>query len=453
MNNVLKWKPSFFNVTLRRDGKCVIFNSVTAQMIELAEGQWEILEDCFSQTAQTGRCANENMLRYLIALGFVVPEGEDEYQREHAKFLATRSSRRKLLLTIVPTMACNLRCTYCFQQNIPRGKWMKPDVQRALVEFVRRKAEGSRQLVVQWFGGEPLLTYDIIISLSEEFQRICKEYDIAYHSEMLTNGTLLTSKIIDSFPRISLRVIQISLDGKPSTYAQRKQVSLGRAEAFYGFLVEHAQSIVDATGSVTIRINVDRDNADEGKEVVWLFKKHGVNDPRIDFRLGFLNTSRGIIDCIPHDCFSHAEFANLELDFRRFLANEGYMVYGMPQPKDYPCTAVVRNSYTVDPDGRIGKCVPAIGSEQSVFSQLYPDDLTHTLIETSSRKVPYEQLDPFESQACRNCRLLPVCLGSCPKMHEVNGTFVCSMKEGLADKLAFSIGFHKARIGDGKGAA
>lgn len=447
MQNLQKGKPSVFNSILSQQGKGLLFNSVSSQILELSERQLETIQRCFCQIERSGYCKNTELLHGLISLGFVVPRDEDEYRRERQRFLATRSSKDKFLLTIAPTMACNLRCSYCFQQGLIRNRSMSPDIQRGLVEFVRQKIEGSKLLMVQWFGGEPLIAYETILSLSDAFQEMCDELGMTYYAEMLTNGTLLTSKIIESFARISLKAIQIPLDGKPETYAKRKQVPLDQAEAFYRFMVEHIQSIVDTIGSVTIRINVDRNNAGEGKQVVALFKKHGIMDPRIDFRLGFINTSRGIIDCVPHDCFSHTEFADLEQEFREFLAEEGYMVYGMLEPLDYPCIAALQNAYTVDPQGRIGKCIPATGIQQSVFSCIYPNDIQRTLRETSLRDAPYSQFDPFDCQACRGCKLLPVCLGSCPKMHEPGGTFVCAKKEGLVDKLAFYQQFQKSRAG------
>lgn len=438
MPEVQKWKPSFFNVSLERNGKRLIFSGSTARMIELNGRQAQFLEDGLVQIERCGQCANEALLQCLISLGFVVPEDENEYERERIRFQTAKASRETLRVTIAPTMVCNLRCSYCFQQNLARSKCMKPDLQQGVIDFVRRKLEeGSRRLVVQWFGGEPLLAYKQIVAMSAEFQSICVERGIAYNSEMLTNGTLLTTEMIDSFRQIALKAIQIPLDGSVCTYARRKNVTVERANGFHHFLIEHMQSLVDVTGSVTIRVNVDRDNPDAGKDVVRMFKDHGVVDPRIDFRLGFLNTSRGVIDCIPHDCFSPAQFSDVEVDFMHFLAKEGYRVYGSPWKRNFPCAAAVSHSYTIDPEGRIGKCVPAIGTEESVFSRIYPHDIGRTLLETSLAEVPYGKFDPFSSGACQNCKLLPVCLGSCPKMHEPGRTLMCSMKEGLLDRLRF----------------
>ncbi|MBL4613920.1 MAG: radical SAM protein [Magnetovibrio sp.] len=405
----------------------------------------EIIEDCLHSLKRTGQYDNTELLEGLVALGFVVSQDVDEFHREHERFGDILSGQEKLMLTIAPTMACNMRCSYCFQRDTPKTKIMSEDMQDGIIEFVRRKAKHSKHLVVQWFGGEPLIAYDAIVRMSKAFKDICQSLDLDYHAEMLTNGMHLTPDRVMSLSSLGVRAIQISLDGVPATYAMRREMPLQRAENFYKFLMDHMQAIVDATGSVTIRINVDRENIDEAKNVVDMFKRHGIIDQRLDFRLGFLNTSRGMVDCIPHDCFSNSEFAQEEHEFRKYLDEQGYMVFGLPKKRDYPCSAVLRNSYTIDPNGGIGKCVPATGTDQSMYAYIYPDDMERTLQEVDAVDVPYGSFDPYGSNSCSNCRLMPVCLGSCPKLHEGKHAFSCSMKEGLERKMGFYNDFHTQR--------
>jgi uncharacterized protein len=304
----------------------------------------------------------------------------------------------------------------------------------------------SKQLVIQWFGGEPLIAYGAIVSMTKAFKAICAENGIDYYAEMLTNGILLTPERVAALPTLDIKALQISLDGTPETYAKRREVALPKAEAYYRFLGENLQAIVDATGSVTVRINVDKENVEEARHVVRFFKDHGVVDQRIDFRLGFINISRGLVDCVPHDCFTNTEFAEEELAFRHFLADQGYMVFGMSQPKNYPCTAILRNAYTIDPNGNVGKCIPAVGTTQSVFARILPDDMEKTLVDTAATDVPYGLFNPFRSRGCEGCKLMPVCLGSCPKHHVNDERIVdCSMREGLNGKMAFYNRFHKQR--------
>ena len=58
------------------------------------------------------------------------------------------------------------------------------------------------------------------------------------------------------------------------------------------------------------------------------------------------------------------------------------------------------------------------------------------MLETSRTDAPYADFDPYAS-ACRNCELLPVCLGSCPRSHAPGQAVICPLKEGLAETLAF----------------
>lgn len=446
MTETKNWKPSHFNLSLADGGKNLLFNSKTTQIIEMTVGRQAVIQECCDSLLESGTHPNADLLECLVTLGFVVPVGLDELQREKDRLRETKANEERLFLTIAPTMGCNQHCSYCFQRNTPKTKIMSAEMQRAVIEFVRRKVGNSKQLVIQWFGGEPLIAYNVIVSMTKAFKSICTERDIDYYAEMLTNGILLTPERVAALPALDIKALQISLDGTPETYAKRREVALPKAEAYYRFLVENMQDIVDATGSVTIRINVDKKNVEEAKYVVGLFKGHGVVDQRIDFRLGFINTSRGLIDCVPHDCFTNTEFAEEELEFRHFLANQGYMVFGMPQPKNYPCTAILRNAYTIDPNGNVGKCIPAVGTDQSAFARILPNDIEKTLADTAATEVPYGRFDPFRSKGCKDCELMPVCLGSCPKHHANDERIIdCSMREGLSGKIAFYHHFHKQR--------
>jgi uncharacterized protein len=437
MEGAQNWKPSVFNILLKNDGRQFAFNGASAHAVELKDGQAGIFNDSLEEIEQFGTCVNADLLKCLTMLGFAVPRDEDEYGREHAAYHRHQLDRDKLRITIVPTMACNLRCSYCFQGKLSRSGLMSPEIQRGTVEFISRQIQGSKALAVQWFGGEPLLAYDCILSMSEALMRSCESAGVQFQTEMVSNATLLTKEMIEGFRRISLKAIQIPMDGKAATYAKRKQISLAKAEAFIQSIVENMQRLVDVTGSVTIRINVDRDNAGEAKEVVRMFTAQGVRDPRIDFRLGFLNASRGIIDCIPHDCLSPSQFVEEEAEVRRFLMAEGFRVFDEPARRNHPCSAPLVHAFTVDPAGRIGKCVPATGSNQSVFAQIYPNDINRTVREVAAAKVPYTEFDPFEIELCKGCQLLPVCLGSCPKMHAPDATTNSCLKEGLAERIAF----------------
>ncbi|HVI52211.1 MAG TPA: radical SAM protein [Candidatus Sulfotelmatobacter sp.] len=446
MFNPAAWKPSAYNLLLQgRDGQ-VLFNSSSGQSLWLDEDRRAVIDGCLKGLGTNAPDSPPApLVEGLATLGFVVEAGKDEFAAERERYMGHRDDRRKLYITIAPTLQCNMRCSYCFQQNVAKVKPMTADIQRGVVEFIRRRSESAEALVLQWFGGEPLLAWPLIEDMTAQVLEHCAAKGIRYHGELLTNGLLLTPGMVAALPRLGIRAIQLPLDGSAKTYSERRHLPLDKAERYYRFLVENLPQIAEHTGNVIIRINIDRENLEEARQVVMMFKNAGVVDQRIDFRLGFLNTSRGMVECIPHDCLTTNEFAEFENEFRRFLGEQGYRVFGMPQPVNYPCTAVLRNNFTIDPKGNIGKCVPATGSGQCDFARIHPEDMDRTMAEVEQARHPYNDFDPFARKGCAECPLLPSCLGSCPKDLAQGGKYACGIKEALDDKLAFFGSYHHRR--------
>lgn len=432
-----RWKPSFFNIHVDRNGTRLFFNSVNSHIFELSGGQRESFDQALREVEEQGHCADPRMQYCLKTLGFIVPESENEYERERRRFQSTARSTESLRITIAPTLACNLRCSYCFQHELRHLPMLSPELERGVVDFVDRKLESSKILVMRWFGGEPLLALPQITRMTEELQSFCASRGIVYYAEMLTNGALLTPERIEKLNELSVRLMHLPLDGAPALYAERRGISLEQALAFHERLLDNVPHLLKILKTLVIRINVDQHNPRGGEDVVRMFKSRGYVDRRIDFRLGFLNTLPGILDCVPHDCLSMSAISSVQTEFHQFLAAEGYSVYGGPELLEYPCGVPLAHCFTIDPYGRIGKCVPCIGTEESVFAQIYPDDIDRTLREMEAADLPYADYDPYSSPACEGCKLLPQCLGACPRNHTPNGVFQCGLRDGLADRLAF----------------
>lgn len=429
-------KLSCYNNIFRLDSGYILYNSLTGDLIKLSLYQYEMVDKIFRDVVSIGTSPDSELLSLFIETGFIVEDDVDEFGVAENKYLYTIASEEKLFLCIAPTMKCNLSCSYCFQKNTDKVGRMSEKVMRSLIDFVDQKMKSCDTLIVQWFGGEPLLEMDIISCLAFEFIHICKKYNKVYYSDIITNGILLNRLAVDTLSRMGVKAIQITLDGLPKTFSGRKHITLEKSDEFYRFVLDNTKYILDSIGSLIVRINVDRDNIREAEQVVKLFSDKNVIDERIDFRLGFLNTERGVVECIPHECLSMGEFNLEEERFRAFIKAKGYHVFGKPWAKEYPCTAVMKNAFTVDPLGRIGKCIPSIGTDQYVFSDLGAD---HTLLmnQTSADVYPFSDFNPYRDELCGKCPIIPLCMGSCPKKSRSERAYYCmnnsSFKHNLND--------------------
>jgi len=135
-------------------------------------------------------------------------------------------SSNYLNLIILPTEACNFRCTYCYETF--ENKKMPRPVVTGIKSLIDRRGEDLDRLDISWFGGEPLLALDVITEITKHALDVAKTEGFTFSSGMTTNGYFLNQ---DRFLRcVDHKIVffQISLDGNPDDHnASRKLASGG----------------------------------------------------------------------------------------------------------------------------------------------------------------------------------------------------------------------------------
>jgi uncharacterized protein len=113
------------------------------------------------------------------------------------------------------TEACNLNCFYCFEgiKNKRRmDKNMVASIIHVIKEYMKNEFVVNQNIVINFNGGEPLLEYPLLKTMTEEF----KKNDITNFS-ISTNFTLLSDEILDYLVCNNF-LIQLSIDGKKDTH-------------------------------------------------------------------------------------------------------------------------------------------------------------------------------------------------------------------------------------------
>jgi sulfatase maturation enzyme AslB (radical SAM superfamily) len=95
-------------------------------------------------------------------------------------------SSNYLNLIILPTEACNFRCTYCYETF--ENKKMPRPVVTGIKSLINRRGEDLDRLDISWFGGEPLLALDVITEITKHALDVAKTDGFTFHSGMTTNG-------------------------------------------------------------------------------------------------------------------------------------------------------------------------------------------------------------------------------------------------------------------------
>jgi uncharacterized protein len=165
------------------------------------------------------------------------------------------------------TEQCNLRCTYCYIDKNP--KRMSQQTADQTVDFLFAHAGNEKQVVICFFGGEPLLAPDLIERVaSQAKQRASQAHKIARFS-ITSNATLLTEKSVELLQRHQIK-LTVSLDGLPEEHDRHRKLVNG--EGSFQLFQRNLERLVSL--SPNIRLTVTPGTAPSlQKSVEWLIDR------------------------------------------------------------------------------------------------------------------------------------------------------------------------------------
>ena len=177
---------------------------------------------------------------------------EDEF-RVNADALKTRHSSIKALCLHV-SHACDLTCSYCFagqgRFNGPAAL-MSLDVAKRAIDFLVENSGERRNLEVDFFGGEPLLNFDVVKETVKYARSIEKSAGKNFRFTLTTNGMGITDEVIDFCNRECHNVV-LSLDGRKEIHDRERRaagslvdgVPVERGRGSYDIVVPKFQRMV-----------------------------------------------------------------------------------------------------------------------------------------------------------------------------------------------------------------
>lgn len=115
---------------------------------------------------------------------------------------------------------CNLRCEYCFaaQGDFGHGRKLMPfEVGKAAIDFLIKHSANRHNLELDFFGGEPLMNFDVVKRLVAYARSVEKERGKHFRFTLTTNGVLIDDDVID-FANREMSNVVLSLDGRKEVH-------------------------------------------------------------------------------------------------------------------------------------------------------------------------------------------------------------------------------------------
>ncbi|UUX93147.1 radical SAM/SPASM domain-containing protein [Methanoplanus endosymbiosus] len=373
-------------------------------LFEVDEVHYQILEGFLTGKTDTAPC-NETFLNILHEKNVLVKPGEEKNLLQNCQYMrqAACFDNTHLALTICPTLSCNFRCPYCFEQSQNDRSTMNGDTTDRLITFIQSHHD-AQHLDVTWYGGEPLLAFDIICELTERF----KDLDLHYEKAgLVTNGYLLDENKISRLNELMIKSIQITLDGPREIHDTRRVLAGGGPT--YDRILANITALLDSDyqGSFKIRVNIDRENMDH-----YIPLRNSLMEEfrgkKITVQTGHVQTE--ITSPYYNRTLNTDEFDNFNLGLFR---QEGILPPGGFYPESYlgsVCLANRHMGFVVGPKGELYKCWEDPGKPEMVIGSVYNDEPVTNPVLRAQYTVG---TDPFCDPECTDCEMLPICGGGC----------------------------------------
>lgn len=357
------------------------------------------------------RTSASKLARAFAALGFLTPEGTNE--REVAKHQIYEHSlvRGDLInVVILPTQDCNARCFYCFEQTEAHEK-MSEETIRETVAYLSRVLTPEKQVVFQWFGGEPLYAPDII-------EKIIRGVDEAFQgkldftSKIVTNGSLIDERILELFLH-SWRVkkVQLTIDGYREEHDRRKSYADGRKDAYHA-LLKTIRTLLENDIFVVCRINLDKDNISQLDDILNDLEPFNGYDQFFihpsTLRKAQADHNAGQPDIEDHyygpDSFHEFYKTVLDKMFAHGIYKSPYNI--LPMRCRNNCYACSSNAVLINAQGGLFRC------EQFSLAAENQIGTVATGIIMNDAYFEWDKIGGID-RSCSDCRFLPVCNGGC----------------------------------------
>lgn len=396
----------------------VLYNTKTGSMALIEDAKYKMYCDFESDGKPI---EDEELLSDLKLGGFVVDADFDELASLRYNLMRGRFANNGLHLTIAPTSDCNFRCVYCYEKDSIKPVTMTEEVQGAVLDFIKQRIANLNYISVTWYGGEPLLAIDIVEDMSHKIMALCEEYKVDYSAGMVTNGFLLTPKIMERLEQIKVESIQITLDGAAEDHDKRRCLKGGLPT--FDRIIDNLCKVKDMIKTpVSIRINADKHNIDRVDNVVKVIREKGLEKVAAPY-LAMVENLNGTYN--DNSCLHTNEFSKCEFDF--IMKNGLDILYRIPSQVASYCGADTEGSFVIGADGLIYKCWNEIGIEGRNIGDIKKGITESTYLQN------FMLYDATEDEECKDCKYLPVCMGGCPYLRQHNPEIRCtSMKHGLA---------------------
>ncbi len=337
----------------------------------------------------------------------------DDYE-DYIDGLADRKTVVKALCLHI-AHDCNLACRYCFAEEGEyhgRRALMSFEVGKKALDFLIANSGSRRNLEVDFFGGEPLLNFQVVKDLVAYGRKQEKLHDKNFRFTLTTNGVLLDDDIIE-FANKEMSNVVCSIDGRKEINDMMRPFRKGTGS--YDLIVPKFQKLAESRGQdkYYVRGTFTKNNLDFSKDVLHLAD------------LGFKQISVEPVVAEETDSYALRE-EDLPMLFEQYDQLAAEMVQRKKEGKDFnffhfmidleggPCVAKRLSGcgsgteyLAVTPWGDFYPCHQFVGKEEFLMGNVDEG------IKNLDLQKKFKKCNVYAKPKCRDCFAKFYCSGGC----------------------------------------
>ena len=356
---------------------------------------------------------------------------KDIYENRAFDFKNRKTDIKALCLHVAHT--CNLNCEYCFASQ---GKYhgeralMPYEVGKRALDFLIENSGSRHNLEVDFFGGEPLMNFEVVKKLVKYAREQEKLHNKNFRFTLTTNGLLIDDDVI-AFVNKEMSNVVLSLDGRKEVHDSLRKTISGQGS--YDIIIPKFKKLVEARGGKNyyIRGTFTHNNIDFLKDILHMAD------------LGFTELSMEPVVCAPDEPYALTEedlpilkeqYALLAKEMiKRDSENRGFTFYHyMLDLTHGPCIhkrisgcGSGTEYLAVTPWGDLYPCHQFVGDEKFKLGDIY-----NGIVNTKVRDE-FKLCNAYARPECKDCWAKLYCSGGCAaNSYHATGNILGTYKYG-----------------------
>lgn len=416
MSMIHKFSMDGYNIVLDVNGGGVhVLDDVAYDLVDLFEekSMEEIVESLNKDYTKEQIEEAYEEIKSLKEEGLLFTE--DTYQ-DHPSFINRKKVVKALCLHV--SHDCNLKCKYCFASQGDFGgekEMMSFEVGKKAIDYLIANSGNRRNLEIDFFGGEPLMNFDVVKELVAYGRKVEKQHNKNIRFTITTNGVLLDDDKIDYINEHMHNVV-LSLDGRKEVNDNMRPTVNDKGS--YDVIMPKFKKLVENRPKdkyYYIRGTFTRDNLDFSEDVLH-FADEGFSLTSVEPVVGDESNPYALREEDMEKVF--AEYEKLAKQYaKRKLDGEDFTFFHFVVDLNQGPCVIKRitgcgagNEYlAVTPNGDIYPCHQFVGNDDFKLANIMDEEIV----------IPQEISDMFRDahvyskEDCKTCWNKFYCSGGC----------------------------------------